>query len=47
MSTKRKYYLLSSDVINHIKIEALKANVSEHNLVNKILSSYKTKKMEW
>lgn len=44
MNTKRKYYLLNQEVINHIKILALKENVSEHNLVNRILSQYKTNK---
>jgi len=40
VDVKRKYYKLSVSVVNHIKIEALKENISEHALVNRILSEY-------
>ena len=40
MNNKRKYYVLSPEVINHIKISALKENTTEHCLVNRILSQY-------
>lgn len=38
---KRKYYYLTDEVIQYIKICALQERTNEHTLVNNILYNYK------